>query len=305
MSLRDYLGLEQSVNALGDELKQWCLKFEAYVDKHQPATTRALLLLRIQHFHATMTLRACRSTDEMFTDDFLAESSTILDNCEEYLRLGKALLPAEQRKKQPCNKENQQGGMTLVHRILPALFSVATKCRDGAIRRRAIYILMTANRREGLSYSRQMGAFASALLEIEERLASQSGSTTQAKSSKRDSQHPPRAHDVPAHARLSEAIVIGPADLHPHMEVWCAQVVADKDGKDAIQLLVFEGKGPPFRLEEVSRTLYSKMASDSRSSSLEAGPSADVAWEQGSFVPWRLRSNVPEGKNISLHAIGL
>ncbi|KAK5144147.1 hypothetical protein LTR32_003877 [Rachicladosporium monterosium] len=69
---------------------------------------------------------------------------------------------------QPSPAETQQDGFSLDLRILPALNLIVHRCRHPGIRRRALNILRTSNRREGLSFSQVLCLSGEAYIAIEE-----------------------------------------------------------------------------------------------------------------------------------------
>lgn len=60
---------------------------------------------------------------------------------------------------------------TLAHGIITPLYMVCTRCRDPIIRRRALHILQTCNRKEGIWDSAQSALVAERILQIEETAA--------------------------------------------------------------------------------------------------------------------------------------
>jgi hypothetical protein len=60
---------------------------------------------------------------------------------------------------------------TLAHGIVTPLHMVCTRCRDPSIRRRALYILQTCNRKEGIWDSAQSALVAERVMQIEETAA--------------------------------------------------------------------------------------------------------------------------------------
>jgi hypothetical protein len=55
--------------------------------------------------------------------------------------------------------------------ILPTLHLIAHKCRDPQLRRRALHLLFTAQKQEGLKFSGALGMYAASTMEIEEHRA--------------------------------------------------------------------------------------------------------------------------------------
>ncbi|KAK0939219.1 hypothetical protein LTR29_009210 [Friedmanniomyces endolithicus] len=130
---------------------------------------RALALMHIQHFTSTFTLTALSHKDEAFTDALDPEFLRVLDLCEQYIHSTSSNISATGRKAcQPSPAETQQDGFSLDLRILPALNLIVHRCRHPGIRRRALNILRTSNRREGLSFSQVLCLSGEAYIAIEE-----------------------------------------------------------------------------------------------------------------------------------------
>ncbi|KAK0364442.1 hypothetical protein LTR59_004457 [Friedmanniomyces endolithicus] len=107
--------------------------------------------------------------DEAFTDALDPEFLRVLDLCEQYLHSTSSNISATGRKAcQPSPAETQQDGFSLDLRILPALNLIVHRCRHPGIRRRALNILRTSNRREGLSFSQVLCLSGEAYIAIEE-----------------------------------------------------------------------------------------------------------------------------------------
>jgi hypothetical protein len=83
---------------------------------------------------------------------------------------------------------NEQN-FTLAHGIITPLYMVCTRCRDPSIRRRALRILQTCNRKEGIWDSTQSALVAKRVIQIEETAAG--GFISE-------------ASQIPSHARIQE-----------------------------------------------------------------------------------------------------
>ena len=71
----------------------------------------------------------------------------------------------------PGSEARNQPNFTLAHGIITPLYMVCTRCRDPSIRRRALHILQTCNRKEGIWDSTQSALVARRVIQIEETAA--------------------------------------------------------------------------------------------------------------------------------------
>ncbi|KAK1084817.1 hypothetical protein LTR33_002445 [Friedmanniomyces endolithicus] len=163
--------LSRRLAKLRTALAAWSSSFTSLTTaKHSSQSVdRALSLMQIQHFTSTFTLTALSHKDEAFTDALDPEFLRVLDLCEKYLHSTSSNISATGRKAcQPSPAETQQDGFSLDLRILPALNLIVHRCRHPGIRRRALNILRTSNRREGLSFSQVLCLSGEAYIAIEE-----------------------------------------------------------------------------------------------------------------------------------------
>lgn len=99
-----------------------------------------------------------RSTDSDFHSASTSSNTSITASILEFSEL-----PTLEAPKQP--------NFTLAHGIITPLYMVCTRCRDPSIRRRALRILQTCNRKEGIWDSTQSALVAERVIQIEETAA--------------------------------------------------------------------------------------------------------------------------------------
>lgn len=136
-------------------------KLEQAVQSDGPE--KKYLRLRIQYFYSNFCLATCRDTEESLTDRFGSEFQSTLDIIERFLEL-KTLGSSKQQESSAL-----KNSMFFGSSVLPCLGLIAYKCRDPVQRRRALSMLFTANKREGLEDSGSMGYYAQAVAELEQQ----------------------------------------------------------------------------------------------------------------------------------------
>ncbi|KAK1820493.1 hypothetical protein LTR12_005081 [Friedmanniomyces endolithicus] len=171
LNLQAHTSLPGRLAKLRTALTAWSSSFTSLTTaKHSSQSVdRALALMQIQHFTSAFTLTALSHKDETFTDALDADFTHILDLCQQYLYSTSSNISATGRKAcQPSPAETHQDGFSLDLRILPALNLIVHRCRHPGIRRRALNILQTSNRREGLFFSQVLCLSGEAYIAIEE-----------------------------------------------------------------------------------------------------------------------------------------
>lgn len=215
--------------------KQWnnaYTRYQATVSTEDPESS---LILRIRYFYSNFTLRTCRDVEELHTDQFMDEFRDALDLTEQYLAVA-------ERNFSSSRQPNQKG--VFGFSVLPTLHVIAHKCRDPVLRRRAIHILSTAQKREGLEHSATLALYAKAAVDIEECRA--------------DSMRPhSTALDeeilhlmLPEQARIADCVTM--AQLAPRdigiVRMTCARYLHDGSGHKRIELMRYEAGTVPVRL---------------------------------------------------------
>ncbi|KAK5735103.1 hypothetical protein LTR17_008439 [Elasticomyces elasticus] len=270
LSPKAHSALFANIESLRTALLSWADALKAIVPGNTSSSHRALALMRIQHFVATFALTAVGHRDEDFTEALQPDFVRILDLCEEYFDHTSSDIEASQKRAyQPSPLEERQGGFSLEPKVLPALYLIVHRCRDPAIRRRAISILYNSNRREGLFFSRVLCLSGEAYLEIEEVLAASEDRVTRfaevmiagtdvtgnddryftdpIKSSPQGPTLPPNA---PAW-RYAEVVMAGNEGPPPSMTMWCGRFV-----EGGIEIVKYEGKGWPVKMARAGSTTF-------------------------------------------------
>ncbi|KAK3115181.1 hypothetical protein LTR53_005730 [Teratosphaeriaceae sp. CCFEE 6253] len=255
----------------------------------EPATSRALALMQIQHFAANFVLLSLGQTDERYTDDLRPTFVRILDLCEHYILSTSTQMSGDS----PAMAKLIQGGFSLEMRILPALYLIVHRCRDPAIRRRAISILQHSERREGLFFSRVLCLSGEAYIEIEEGRVGPGVDRNRRSSTSSDMSHPGRTTSSPqrfAEAAIAGSDVTGNDDRYfldpvkttpqslslspqalaspyaemlvagntgppPSMTMWCGRF-AERQAAKGIEIVEYKGRGWPVHMEEVNRAFF-------------------------------------------------
>lgn len=132
------------------------------------------LLLQIRYFNALFSLCNCRETRESATDQFRDGFIEVLDNVENFLEhwSGRAL-HLDGVSPELSSQQALRGTGIFEFGPLPALATVAVKCRDSNIRRRAISMLFTARRREGNHSSLTLSLWADTIAALEDERAAE------------------------------------------------------------------------------------------------------------------------------------
>ena len=144
----------------------WLASINTLEKTQYEETCWPFMLMRIQHFLSAMTLKTCLETRESIWDCFMDEYVSTLDLTERFLGD-----PTEEVQREPGEHipgAEPQRSFSLDMGILPAIFLVCLKCRSSGVRRRAIELLHSARRREGMLWSPAMASFAATIVKLEE-----------------------------------------------------------------------------------------------------------------------------------------
>ncbi|KAK0274369.1 hypothetical protein LTR35_009298 [Friedmanniomyces endolithicus] len=295
LDLQAHTSLSGRFTKLRTALAAWSSIFTPLTTakRSSQSVNRALALMQIQHFTSTFTLTALSHKDEAFTDALDPEFLRVLDLCEQYLHSTSSNISATGRKAcQPSPAETQQDGFSLDLRILPALNLIVHRCRYPGIRRRALNILKTSNRREGLIFSQVLCLSGEAYIEIEEGrvphlspitppLDSDLGLPTRfaetltagSDATGTDTRYfldpivtTPQAPSLPPNAppwRYAEVLVAGNTGPPPSMTMWCGRFVGEghvgRGGggvEEGVEIVEYRGEGWPVRMGRVGSTVY-------------------------------------------------
>lgn len=161
------LSLNLIQGTMATRLNQWSRTFETYIRKNSMNLDETAQLgihtLKIQklliYIYVTLDLEKA-SWNEILWDKFHKEFIMINNHAEFVTKLANNVSP-EGNDKTKCT-------FSLESAIIFPLYMVATKCRDGKIRRKAVAILKSAHRQEGLLHSKLTARVAERLIEIEE-----------------------------------------------------------------------------------------------------------------------------------------
>jgi hypothetical protein len=147
------------------KLQQWFTAFEAFLVTSKPVFDppefRGALLLKLLHrlavFHLEL-IKLPRPFDETVWDTFNPYFS-------EFLSLATSIVDADA---QYHSSTKRSRTFNIDSGVVPPLFQVATKCRDPHVRRRAIALLRSAGRQEGVWNGPVVARVCQRVMEIEE-----------------------------------------------------------------------------------------------------------------------------------------
>ncbi|KAM0427845.1 hypothetical protein ACHAPT_007304 [Fusarium lateritium] len=150
-------------------LRQWCLSFDALVAQHYSeseslgdADRRAIALLQLyrQYLEINAAKYAKGQGDPCFWDRFTAEFGNMVDNAAIAIGLDKRDGKCSERA--PASLFHMDIGVSSI------LFSIIARCRDPAVRRKAIGIMLADRSQEGVWNSQSAAQGAIKLMELEE-----------------------------------------------------------------------------------------------------------------------------------------
>ncbi|KAK5706069.1 hypothetical protein LTR97_001055 [Elasticomyces elasticus] len=226
----------------------WLTKLsEILFTQHKPDKRRALTFLQIRHFHSTFLLSTCRETREQRSDFFSADWARVLDLAEEYL----AAHPVREdnRIESLTSHPGPRPNFTIDTGVLPTLYLICLKCRDSAVRRRALQVLRRTDRLEGFLQSQTLANHAECIIDLEERHArllipllddtttSEDGSAL-------------TADQVPEAARILDAVVAAAPTKPTEMHVVCGRIAHERDGE--LEVVEYRFTGCPMVLYPIS-----------------------------------------------------
>jgi hypothetical protein len=149
---------------------KWAAALEAYLTNPKTVLTgkqiNAAKLLQMFATLAILTLKTMGASSELMWDGFEFEYQSILDNAEYILRS-----ESEDRQSSTPGKQcDPLPRFQLDMGLVPCLFEVFWKCRDPAIRRKAVALLEAYPRQEGLWDSTIVARTGHRVIELEEGL---------------------------------------------------------------------------------------------------------------------------------------
>ena len=142
-------------------LEDWFDKFTKLKRPSGKEAERATILLRLQFETAMILLAAVQIDDECEFDKHIHSFRVVVNQCEQLVSVENDLTGRD-----TASPETFIYGFDL--NVLPPLHITAFKCRDPALRRKAIALLDAGDRYEGLWNGKRVARFAQKTLEIEE-----------------------------------------------------------------------------------------------------------------------------------------
>jgi hypothetical protein len=130
-------------------MKRWTSAFDAFLDSRAGSFTdaemRTVRILRMHQLHNQVSIevstRHMSAEDQMFWDDYCPVYDQIID-------LSKAILTADDGPGGNSTSRNASFSLDLV--TIGPIFELARRCRDPLIRRKAVEVMRTCHRREGM-----------------------------------------------------------------------------------------------------------------------------------------------------------
>lgn len=140
-------------------LKQWSQAFEAFLSRNPHLVNdRGVLMLKMHRVFMGVNTAIGQNgliSDESVFDEYLPQFKLIVELCEK-------IIAAE------AVMERPRPMFCLDTGIIISLFGVISKCRDGETRWKALNLLMSTDRQEGIYHSMLVGRVARRIVEIEE-----------------------------------------------------------------------------------------------------------------------------------------
>ncbi|KAK4554749.1 hypothetical protein LTR86_008251 [Recurvomyces mirabilis] len=252
MNLDEHVVLQARMQRLKNDLDAWSNRFARLLAKSGKVSGRAPLLLQIQHFATSFSLYNLRNTNEVDTDRWHAHFKSVVAWCKDFIHLTATNLLYWMQDPSKPRTETQHGGWSAEMRVLPALYLVGTKCRDVEVRRQAMDLLNTADRREGIHHSAVLGGIVGAIMDVEMQLA-RSMQEREASSDKEVTQPGHVDEAVPEAARFSEVIVGGGEGPPPFVKLCCSRILPSlEDGSGSrVEISEWRADSRPFVMKKV------------------------------------------------------
>ena len=152
----------------------------------RPARSPAFLILKVYHAIMTAFITRIERNDETAFHDFMPDFRTALEAAEEFIQLTSTYVkpldkkspsrspshPAASSSSNPFTPEPRppviRSTFSLALGIVPNLFLIASRASDLALRDKALHLLRTCNRREGLWDSRLAARLVDRIIELRE-----------------------------------------------------------------------------------------------------------------------------------------
>lgn len=220
--------------------RAWSQQLASLQKERSHTHRRALLHLQIQLFYSFFILSTARDTHANHTDLFNDQASIVLDLMEEYLspypaRHGPRAYSASNQGVYPYTPlpQRQESCFSLEYAIVPTLLAICFKLRHSKIRKRALQLLQSANRREAGQWSGELCHYADAIIVLEESVA---GTV------------------VPESAKTLEIVIEAAGFLE--VGLVCGRFRTEGDGR--LEVVEYSGAGlPPLRLQLMKQSVFS------------------------------------------------
>ncbi|KAE8378492.1 hypothetical protein BDV26DRAFT_261524 [Aspergillus bertholletiae] len=158
--LQQKLELEQ--RELCFEFDTWLVSLDKLIQRIGPwiqqSDLRASLILRIYHHTSLIWVKTVLALDENVFDLYISEFGEVVSYAGRVIQLAGEI----------DKRANNQSTFCLESEVIGPLYYTATKCRNPAIRRRAIDLLLHYGKVEGMWNAKRYAAVASLVMEVEE-----------------------------------------------------------------------------------------------------------------------------------------
>ena len=217
---------------------QWRCAYALHEKTVTGADVEAHLVLRIRYFYSNFALATCRDSEETLADRFMGDFKDTLDCIERYLAVAERRTLAPQRS--PSDSQPNRS-LFFGFSILPSLHLIAHKCRNTQLRNRALHMLTTAHKQEGLEYSGTLGMYAMVVAEIEER---KGAALAQLRLGPGEQ---PLQSVLPEEARIADCVITGQG-ARGIFGLTCARYVYKRAETQELELTRYEGGAVPLQV---------------------------------------------------------
>jgi len=217
----------------------WSQRLAALQETRSHIHRGALLHLQIQLFYSYFILSTARDTHAKHTDRFNDQAATVLDLIEEFLspypaNYGPRAYSSSNKGIYPYTPmpQKQESCFSLEYAVVPTLLAICFKIHHSKIRKRALRLLQSANRREAGQWSGELCHYADAIIALEE---SEAGDV------------------VPESAKTLEIVIEAAEFLE--VGLFCGRFRTEGDGM--LEVVEYRGAGsPPLRLELMGLNVF-------------------------------------------------
>jgi len=215
----------------------WSQQLAALQKTQSHIHRRALLHLQIQLFYSNFILATAKDTHAKHTDRFNDQASIVLDLIEEFLSPYHTYHGPNSSNKRAYPytllPQKQESCFSLEYAVVPTLLAICFKIHHSKIRKRALRLLQSANRREAGQWSGELCHYADALIALEESAA---------------------GDVVPESAKILEVVIEAAGYLK--VGLVCGRFRTEEDG--ILEVTEYIGAGlPPLRLQLVRQNVFS------------------------------------------------